>query len=226
MKLITFILLVTFVAASYAEEEDQNTEKVTEKLKTAIADQISKLGSRIDPLVLDDQTSGFIRKVGPFNVTGKIGLQNLKLTGLKDIRVLQDAFRKKTKFGNTELHLVIGVGPLNLEGRGVASFMGLGPKVGFQGRLAHIDASAVLSYHPPLEQVFVKSFEVGELAGLKFKLLGPGYVTPFFANQFIKAALATLNPLIKSTVERQGRNVLERSVKDSDFVKTVITDLA
>ena len=73
MKLITFILLVTFVAASYAEEEDQNTEKVTEKLKTAIADQISKLGSRIDPLVLDDQTSGFIRKVGPFNVTGKIG---------------------------------------------------------------------------------------------------------------------------------------------------------
>ena len=85
---------------------------------------------------------------------------------------------------------------------------------------------AVLSYHPPLEQVFVKSFEVGELAGLKFKLLGPGYVTPFFANQFIKAALATLNPLIKSTVERQGRNVLERSVKDSDFVKTVITQLA
>lgn len=228
MKLIflTFFTLTAVLATSFAEEdEDQQTEVVTDQLKKSIAKKINELGTKVDPLVLDDQTANFLRKVGPFNVTGEIGLQNLKLTGLKEIRVLQDAYRKKTKFGNTELRLVIGVGPLNLAGVGVASFMGLGPKVGFEGRLAHIDASAILSYHPPLEQVFVKSFNLGEMAGLKLKLLGPGYLTPFFANQFIRASLATLNPLIKLTVERQGRLVLERAIKDSDFIKTVINKL-
>lgn len=163
MKLITVIGFFFLLTATQGQvggngtEEDQNTENVTEELKRSIGKRINELGSRLDPYILEDQTASFIRRVGPFNVTGEIGLQNLKLTGLKEIRVLKDAFRKKTKFGNTELRLVIGVGPLNLSGRGVASFMGLGPKIGFEGRLAHIDASAVLTFHPKTEQVGFRS---------------------------------------------------------------------
>jgi hypothetical protein len=120
---------------------------------------------------------------------------------------------------------ITGRTPLELQNEGHAKFLGIGPRIASKVSLAHADGKAVLIYNHKVEQVTVESFDVSEIVGLKFKILrSPGFVTPFVATQIVNGALAVFNPIIKAGVTRAGNTILDHMLRDSDFVKDLMTE--
>jgi hypothetical protein len=199
-----------------------------DRLDEIIKDTIKNHRSEINPLVLNDQFFYFNKTFGvgllEKNVTGKAGLTNITLEGLENIRRIGNASLAKTKYGNTEMRLNLALGPLHLTMEGIASLLGLGAKMAAEGNVAHVDGKAILHYYPSREEIYVKSFTLGNLNGLNFKIIkSPLFFTPFIVNQFLRVSLATFNPLIKSAAERVGSRILSQAIRESDFVKDIMT---
>jgi len=178
-----------------------------------------------DTLKIDPKQLFFVaRKVGPINITSEGGFDDITLHGVTSLRRVADAYLAPTKYGNTELKLSLAVGPLRLQATGFISLLGVTIKLSYEAVVVHVDASAVLHYHPPLEQIYVKSFNLGDLDGIKLKVKSlPGLITPFVTNQLIKAAVSTLKPVIRIAVKTSAESVISSVVLDNDFLKRVMT---
>ena len=223
-------LPVVATEAPTSEEDNYVTPKPSHEipiwndmLDALIADTIAQHHDEIVPYHLEEQRVGFWRKIGPLNVTGEAGFTENTLDGLVNVVRLGDARLGKTKWGNIEMQLGLRVGPLELNTKAYARFLGIGPKISVQAGVTHADARAVLHFNHRTEEIAVKSFKVEELLGLRFKLTkAPGFVTPFVANQIIRGGLAVFTPAIRRAVTRVGGIFLDRLITDSEFVKDVM----
>lgn len=201
------------------------SELFNDRLDQIIRETIGKHRSEIVPYNLQDQRTGFWRKIGPLNITGEAGFINNSLHGLVNVRRIEDAYLGKTKWGNVQMTLNLEIGPLDLQTVGYAKFMNIGPRVSYKISVVHVDLSAVLHFNHRTEEVAVKSFNVNDILGLSFKITrAPGFVTPFVANQIINGGITIFKPLIRTAVTRTGHIVLDRIINDSDFVKDVMLE--
>ena len=145
------------------------TKIFNDRLDEIIKETINRHHDEIVPYRLPNQTVGFWRKIGPVNVSGEAGFLNNELTGLMNVRRINDAKLGKTKWGNVEMSLDLDIGPIQVVTDGYAKFLGVGPRVKYQVSVIHVTASSVLHMNHITNQVAVKSFKVGEILGLDFK---------------------------------------------------------
>ena len=202
-----------------------------DRLDAIIKDTIKKHMNEIDPLALDERMLSFNKTIGvgilERNVTGKAGFTNITLDGLMNIRRIGNAYLARTKYGNIEMNIKLALGPLNLKMDGIASLLGFGAKMKAEGKLTHVDGAAVLHFYPPKEEIYVKNFTLGNLNGLSIKITkSPLFFTPFIVNQVVRASIATFNPVIKTAAEKAGSRILADVVKESTFLKDIMTSYA
>lgn len=236
----TVLLCALLVTYSYAAEGDEDLEHVDDddepgpqvpvtpdfnaRLDQIIRQAIRDHGDEIEPLQTADQAVGFDRKVGPLRVSGEVKLQNITLAGLSTLRRSGESSLSRTRYGNVELKVKLALGVLNYKTLGRVRFLGFGTGAEYTGRIEHIELEAVVHYHAPTEELYIKFFKLHELEGLTLKYKGPGPLGLLNAvsNQVIKATLAVFRPLFRLSIERASLRFLREAIRDSTFLKDIM----
>jgi len=237
MKFYAFALIVLLSAFAEAADPDAPVENPTlstdadkdfnKMLDEIIKATITKHKKDITPYELEDRKITFQKKIVLVNVTGAIGFDNITLHGLENIKRAGDSYLSKTKYGNTEMSVKLLVGPLSLKADGLVSFLGLTSRSSYEINLENVVGSGVLHFYPKTEEISIKSFDMGKLNGLQFKITKcPLIFTPFVVNQVSRAMIAVYRPIIKLAVERTASMVLISAVRESAFLKDIMTNNA
>jgi len=198
-----------------------------DRLDEVIRDTLAKHESDISPYRVADQVVTFHQEIGSRNMTGVVGFTDVHIDGLTSIRRINHAHLERLGPGEDVLLTIhLETGRLEVKSITRAKFLGIGPRINSKLTLAHANGKAVLRYKHRTEEVIVdRSFHVGDITGLKFKIKkAPGFVTPAVATQIANGALTIFNPIIKSAVTKAGNTILDHMVKDSAFVKDLMNE--
>jgi len=256
MKFLVLIFSLTFVAINAVENDEitviepkrpvgsadadgkdgdtvvPNTEQPTsnkfnEQLEKIIADTIRKHRETLEPFKIAPYRNHFLRKVGFITFSGESVFNETAIAGLSTLKRSGQSSLVKTKYGNSELRVQLSIGPLNFRTVHRAALMGMRGQTELTGRLEKVDAHAVIHYHPPTQEIFLKSFKLNELNDLKVDIKAPTIVglSNRLLTMITNASIRLWKPVIRVATERAGARIIAMAIRESEFLKDILVEV-
>ena len=191
-----------------------------QRLDEIIKTTIDKNRAIIEPLKVSSIRNGFSRKLPLVTIRGESLLSEIAIGGLSTLHRSDNSSLVKTKYGNGELQLTLSLGPLNFRAVHTITFIGLSSKTELLGRIDKVKAQAIVHYHTPTNELYLKSFEVQELGQLTANIKGPKLLGLFnrINSALLNRAIRTLKPLVRRTLETRIRLLLAANIMNNEFL--------